>query len=303
MNGAREAALAQALGSALGSAVVSARGVAGGDINAAQRVELADGRNVFVKSQMQPPGGMFSCEARGLAWLAEARALRVPEVLAVSDGDAGAPAFLALTWIEPGARGPRWEELLGRGLAALHDAGAEGFGLPYDNWLATLPQDNRAASVPSGTPSAAPSWPRFYAERRLLPLLERIARAGHASRALQQGLERVVARIDALCGPAEPPSRLHGDLWGGNALCDARGEPVLIDPAVYGGHREVDLAMMRLFGGFSARCFAAYQEAHPLAHGHEERVALYQLYPLLAHVALFGAGYVGQLERALRSLD
>jgi len=105
-----------------------------------------------------------------------------------------------------------------------------------------------------------------------------------------------------LCGPAEPPARLHGDLWGGNALCDEHGEPVLIDPAVYGGHREIDLAMMKLFGGFGARCFAAYHEAYPLAPGHERRVALYQLYPLLAHVCLFGGGYVAQVERALQTL-
>jgi fructosamine-3-kinase len=284
--------LHEALGRALGSSVVSASSVSGGDINAASQVALADGRRVFVKTQARSYPGMFSCEAEGLAWLGEAHALRVPEVLAVSDGQSGAPAFLALEWIEPGTRGPRWEEQLGRGLAALHDAGADGFGLPYDNWLATLPQSN----------ATRPSWASFYAEQRLLPLLERVARQGHASRSVQQGVERVVASLDALCGPSEPPSRLHGDLWGGNALCDARGEPVLIDPAVYGGHREVDLAMMRLFGGFSARCFSAYDEAHPLAPGHERRVALYQLYPLLAHVALFGSGYVGQLERALREL-
>jgi fructosamine-3-kinase len=284
--------LEAALERALGSAVVGTRGVSGGDVNRAERVELADGRSVFVKTQRRAAAGMFSCEARGLSWLAEPRALRVPEVLAASDGEGGAPAFLALEWIEPGKRGARWDEALGRGLAALHATGAASFGLPYDNWLATLAQPN----------AALPTWPRFYAERRLLPLLERIARDGHASRTVRQGIERVVGRIDALCGPAEPPSRLHGDLWGGNALCDARGEPVLIDPAVYGGHREVDLAMMRLFGGFSARCFAAYAEAYPLADGHAQRVALYQLYPLLAHVALFGAGYVGQLERALSAL-
>lgn len=289
---ALDGALGSALGTALGSKLVSARGLSGGDVNAASQVALADGRRVFVKTQARSFAGMFGREAQGLAWLAEARALRVPEVLAVSDGEGGAPAFLALEWIEPGARGPRWHEQLGRGLARLHAAGAEGFGLPYDNWLATLPQAN----------AALPSWPRFYAERRLVPLLARIARQGHVSRAVQRGIERVVAKADALCGPPEPPSRLHGDLWGGNALCDAGGEPVLIDPAVYGGHREVDLAMMRLFGGFSPRCFAAYEETHPLAPGHEQRVALYQLYPLLAHVALFGAGYVGQLERALGRL-
>ena len=89
---------------------------------------------------------------------------------------------------------------------------------------------------------------------------------------MRAGIERVCARLPELCGPPEPPARLHGDLWGGNAIANERGEPVLIDPAVYGGHREIDLAMMRLFGGFGARCFAAYDEAYPLAPGHEERV-------------------------------
>ena len=116
------------------------------------------------------------------------------------------------------------------------------------------------------------------------------------------GFESVFARIDALVGPPEPPARLHGDLWGGNVLSDERGLPVLVDPAPYGGSREVDLAMMRLFGGFSAGVFAAYEDVFPLAPGHEERVALWQLYPLLVHVNLFAGSYVASLERTLRTL-
>ena len=119
---------------------------------------------------------------------------------------------------------------------------------------------------------------------------------------MTRGIERVVARLPALCGPAEPPARLHGDLWSGNRMHDAKGAPVLVDPAVYGGHREIDLAMMRLFGGFDARVFDAYHEAWPLAPGHEERVPLYQLLPLLAHVVLFGAGYVSGVESALTAI-
>jgi fructosamine-3-kinase len=103
-----------------------------------------------------------------------------------------------------------------------------------------------------------------------------------------------------LLGPAEPPARLHGDLWGGNLHVDAMGAPCLIDPAVYGGHREMDLAMMRLFGGFSERVFSAYSEAFPLAPGHAERVSLYQVYPLLVHLNLFGGGYAAQVESVLR---
>ncbi|HEY8923631.1 MAG TPA: fructosamine kinase family protein, partial [Polyangia bacterium] len=126
--------------------------------------------------------------------------------------------------------------------------------------------------------------------------------AGVAPASLGRQLDRLCARLDTLVGPPEPPARLHGDLWGGNSMVDERGSPSLIDPAVYGGHREVDLAMMRLFGGFGPRVFDAYDESYPLADGHEERVALYQLYPLLVHVNLFGGSYVGAVSSALAGL-
>jgi fructosamine-3-kinase len=119
---------------------------------------------------------------------------------------------------------------------------------------------------------------------------------------MRRDFERLLAQLEDLCGPAEAPARLHGDLWGGNLMTDDLGEPCLIDPAVYGGHREIDLAMMKLFGGFGSRVFAAYKEAWPLADGYRERVALYQLYPLMVHVNLFGGGYVGQVEALLGQL-
>lgn len=260
--------------------------LAGGDINEALRVRLADGRAVFVKTHRAPPAGMYAAEAEGLAWLGAAGALRVPEVLAVSE------RFLALALIEPGRPARDHDERLGRGLAALHRFGADGFGLSRDNFIGSLPQDNRAE----------PDWPTFYARRRLGAQLRKAVDAGRASAAMRRGMEALIARIDAVVGPAEPPSRLHGDLWGGNAHVAEDGSPVLIDPAVYGGHREVDLAMMRLFGGFSPRVFDAYDEAWPLEPGWRERVPLYQLYPLMVHVNLFGGSYVGSVERALRAL-
>lgn len=288
-----DAALRSALARHLGADVRDARGVSGGDINAAWRVTLRDGRTVFVKHHAgRPPRGIFGCEARGLDWLREAGALRVPEVAAVSDGRDGRPAFLALEWIEGTARAPDHDEALGRGLAALHRAGAPAFGLDHDNFIALLRQDNRAAA----------SWPEFYATRRLEPQLRMASERGRASHAMRRGFERLFARIADVCGPAEPPSRLHGDLWGGNAMTDERGAPVLMDPAVYAGHREIDLAMMRLFGGFGARVFAAYEESWPLAPGHQARVALYQLYPLMVHVNLFGGSYAAQVERSLATL-
>lgn len=282
-------ALRAALERQLGDAVRDARALAGGDINDAYRVTLASGRALFVKTQQRPLPRMFECEAAGLRWLAAAGAVRTPEVIAFRDE---APAYLALELISPAARNPRHDEQLGRGLAALHRAGAPGFGLDHDNYIATLPQPNR--------PARAAGWPGFYAERRLEPLFARAVDAGLIGGSARADFARLLARLPELCGPEEPPARLHGDLWGGNAIADERGQPVLIDPAVYGGQREIDLAMMQLFGGFGARCFAAYDEAYPRAPGHEERVPLYQLYPLLVHVNLFGAGYVAGVERVLR---
>jgi len=176
--------------------------------------------------------------------------------------------------------------------AALHRTGAPGFGLDHDNFIGRLPQSNRPA----------PDWGTFYRRERLEPQHRRARDAGVAPASLGRQLDRLYARLDALVGPPEPPARLHGDLWGGNLMGDDRGAPCLIDPAVYGGHREIDLAMMRLFGGFGPRVFAAYAESYPLAAGHEERIALYQLYPLLVHVNLFGGSYVGAVESALETL-
>jgi fructosamine-3-kinase len=284
------AALRARLGELLGSAVTSCRSVAGGDIGESSVVELADGECLFAKCYPGAAPGMASAEARGLAWLAEAGALPTPRVRAHGEAREGRPPFLALEWIETGAPRGDHDERLGQGLAALHRAGAEGFGFAADNFIGRLPQSNRSHA----------SWASFYAEERLGAQLRMARKAGRLPERVARALEALIEELPSLCGPEEPAARLHGDLWGGNALADATGRPYLIDPAVYGGHREVDLAMMRLFGGFSERVFAAYDEAWPLAPGHRERVDLYQLYPLLVHVNLFGGSYVGSLEAAIR---
>ena len=268
---------------ALGSAIRSSCAVSGGDINSAHEMTLADGRVVFVKSNFLAAPPMFAAEARGLAWLAQARVLRVPEVLAVGE------TFLVLERISPARRRPDFDERLGRALAALHRFGAPGFGLDHDNFIGRLPQCN----------APAPTWPDFYRSRRLEPQLRLARDAGLCSSAMARGFDRLFAVLDERVGPAEPVARLHGDLWGGNVIGDATGVACLIDPAVYGGHREVDLAMMSLFGGFGHHVFSAYEEAWPLSPGHEDRVPLYQLYFLMVHVNLFGGSYVAQAERAL----
>lgn len=272
---------------ALGAPVRKVRRLSGGDINDAFEVELAGGRRVFVKTNRDAPAAMFPAEARGLAWLAEAQALRLPRVLAVSSAEGA--AFLALELLSPGVRRPRFDEELGRGLAALHRHGAPNFGLDHDNFIGSLPQSNRTHE----------RWVDFFREERLLPQLRLAERGGRAGGALLRAFERLFGKLPALLGPPEPPARLHGDLWGGNLHVDGAGAPCLIDPAACGGHREVDLAMMRLFGGFGERVFSAYAESYPLAPEHAERVPLYQLYPLLVHVNLFGGGYVRSVEAVL----
>jgi fructosamine-3-kinase len=277
------AELVSRVGAAVGDAVVDAEPISGGDINEAYALRLRDGRRVFMKTNARAAPGMFEAEAHGLAWLAEAGALRVPTVLAVE------PRFLVLELLEAGRRVADFDERLGRGLAALHRASPGSFGLDADNFIGSLPQSNTTHAT----------WPEFLRVERFEPLVREVIDRRRAPAAWARRFERLYARLAELTGPPEPPARLHGDLWGGNLHADERGEPVILDPAVYGGHREVDLAMMRLFGGFGARVFAAYEEAWPLAPGAAERVALYQLYPLLVHVSLFGGGYVGSVESAL----
>jgi fructosamine-3-kinase len=282
-------ALAEALQRALGVAVGGSSPISGGDINDACALRLEDGRRFFLKSNVRAPASMFPAEARGLGWLAEARALRVPEVVAVSAGIEGEPSYLVLELLESGRRQRDFDERLGRGLARLHRHGAPCFGLEHDNFIGSLPQQNRAHET----------WPEFLWLERLEPQLALAVQSGRASSRLRAGFERLSARLSELVGPPEPPARLHGDLWGGNLHVDEQGAPVLIDPAVYGGHREVDLAMMRLFGGFGEAVFRAYEAEHPLAAGHAERVGLYQLYPLMVHVNLFGGSYAQSVEHGL----
>lgn len=282
-------ALRDAVARKLGRQVASSSPLSGGDINAAFRVELSDGQRIFVKSHPRAPDTMFGAEARGLRWLRDAEALRIPEVLAVSESGDPGPRFLALEYIEPQPQGRGFDESLGQGLARLHRSGAPSFGLDHDNFIGSLEQVNEDRAT----------WSAFYREQRLEAQLRRATDRGLLDSRLRGDFDRLFGCLESLLGPTEMPSRLHGDLWGGNLHTGDRGEPCLIDPAVYGGHREVDLAMMRLFGGFGRRVFDAYAEAWPLAPGAEGRVPLYQLYPLLVHVNLFGGGYVGTLGSAL----
>ena len=269
------------MAAACGRAVSGLRRVGGGDINDAFLASLDGGGRAFVKTRADAPPGEYEGEAAALRWLGEPGALGVPEVLGASDD------VLVLEWLDEGPAGD--EADLGRGLAIVHAAGAAAFGgaQPLRIGPLELPND------------PLPDWPSFYAERRLRPLAARARDRGALSAAGARAVEDVCDRIAEPAGPPEPPARLHGDLWSGNVLWSG-GRPYVIDPIAYGGHREVDLAMLRLFGSPGPRLLAAYEDVAPLAGGHEDRVPLYQLFPLLVHAVLFGGGYGASAERAAR---
>lgn len=282
--------LRRAVGVALGAVVSSAATVHGGDVAAAFVMDLADGRRVFAKTHPSPPPGFFSTEAAGLRWLREPEVVAVPEVLAVSDGDDATPAHLVLEWIDVATSKASTEIDLGQALAAVHRAAPDHFG-----------REDRRTTGSRGLPNEpCHTWAEFYATQRMAPLARLARDDGALAEQAIAGLERLDAdRLLDLGGPTEPPARLHGDLWAGNRLVDREGRSWLIDPAAHGGHREFDLAMMRLFGGFGADCFAAYDEAHPLATGWQDRVLLHQIAPLVVHAIKFGGGYVGSATDAI----
>jgi fructosamine-3-kinase len=279
-----DADLRAVLADVLGATIVDARPVHGGDVAVAYAVDLDDGRRVFAKTHPAAPPGFFVTEATGLTWLREAGALPVPEVLACSDAH---PNHLVLEWIVEGHRGASTESDLGEGLAALHRAGAPSFG-----------REDRRSTGSRGLPNEpCATWAEFYATNRLLPLA-RLARDGRAlAEPAITALERLADDLDRF-ETGEPPARLHGDLWAGNRLVDEHGRSWLVDPAAHGGHREFDLAMMRLFGGFGPDCFAAYIARFPLHDGWEERVALHQIAPLVVHAIKFGGSYVAAATTA-----
>ena len=267
------------------------RPVSGGCINDGVRV-VTTGGDYFLKWNAHEGHRFFEVEADGLAALAATGTVRTPTVAARGGEDDEIP-WLLLGWIDEGRPNDVSWRRLGRELAALHrcEAASARYGWHCDNVIGSLPQPNTPAD----------DWGDFWARLRIRPLARELLTRGAISQRQVSVIERAADRAVHLLGPAslsDGPSLLHGDLWSGNVLFAHGGQPVLIDPAVYVGHREVDLAMCRLFGGFPPHFYESYTEAWPLLPGHRRRVAIYQLYPLLVHARLFGGGYVASAVRA-----
>ena len=272
----------------LQSPVVSLQPIGGGDINEAFKVTVANGETYFIKTHPSSPPGFFAKEAAGLKRLARTQTVSIPAVISAVEEENF--SCLILEWITSGPASSRSSISFGQDLAKLHRVSSDTFGLEEDNYLGTLPQPNLPTK----------DWVEFYRDRRLNPLLQRAHQRGMLPLNILRESDLLLTNLSTILGPMEKPSLLHGDLWGGNQMVDKAGTSWLIDPAVYFGNREIDVAMMRLFGGFTHEVFEAYHATYPLSPGWEERIDIYQLYPMLVHLNLFGTSYLGSVERILR---
>ena len=230
---------------------------------------------------------LFLSEKRGLQLLARQNIVNTPTV--IDHFEADGYQFLLLQWVPEGERTERFWKKFGEQLAALHRVSHPHHGLNETNYMGSVPQQN--------TPNQL--WCEFFAAERLSPLIKRCTEKGQLTKTQVVMFEKLQKKLSSIF-EEEPPSLLHGDLWSGNFMCDADSEPVLIDPAVYFGHRSVDLAMTTLFGGFQKPFYEAYHFHFPLPANHPEQWAVCNLYPLLIHLYLFGRGYLPQIERTLK---
>ncbi len=268
--------------------------VGGGCIARTCRVETG-AEAYFLKWERSDVARTFPAEAAGLEALrAAAGPLVVPEVIAAQGETPGAPGFLLMRWIPSGRRRKGFWTTFGEGLATLHrhttDRTADRYGFAADNFIGSSPQANDWRA----------DWPDFFRTQRLAPQVRLARDRDRWTARWDGGLEILYDRLPDLL-PARPEaSVLHGDLWSGNVMVSVVGDPVLIDPAAYYGHREADLAMTELFGGFRPAFYGAYRSAWPLEPGYEERREVYNLYHLINHLNLFGRSYAPQVERILQ---
>ena len=262
--------------------------VSGGDINDAYRLTLEDGTRVFMKANRLVGLDFFRAEADGLAAIRATDAIRVPSVIAAGK-DNRFGAFLLMEWVEPAPKCRDFWETFGHSLAAMHRAPADRFGWEKDNFIGASPQVNAPRD----------SWVDFFRDCRLAP---QFRRAEHwLDAAARKRAARLLDHLEDFLIEPDRPSLLHGDLWSGNYITGSDGQAWLIDPAVYVGHAEADLAMTELFGGFAPSFYAAYREVNPIQPEYARRRDLYNLYHLLNHLNLFGGGYLSAVMRVLNA--
>ena len=272
--------------------VISRRPVSGGDINRAYSLELSDGSRVFMKANRRENIGFFRAEAEGLSAIKVTETVRSPEVLGIGAGKM--ESFLLLEHIPSGRGNRASSEELGTGLALMHMAETGRFvkgglfGFTGNNYI--------GAGVQINTPKE--SWKDFFIQCRLAPQLERAA--SYFSRDESKQIDAFLGRADRYLAEPDHPSLLHGDLWGGNYMVDKEGHPWLIDPAVYVGHAEADLAMTELFGGFDRTFYDAYRSTAGIDPDYRDRKDIYNLYHLLNHLNLFGGGYLYSVQSIIR---
>ena len=274
----------------LGQNIIDVKPVSGGDINDARLLTTQGGQLFFVKiNSGEKAFTMFQTEARGLELLRREApgSLYIPQVLACEP--AGDSAFLLLEFISGGTPSSGFWAVFGRSLARMHQQSREQFGLDHANFIGRLPQPN----------NFQPDWPTFYTRERLLPQGKLAYEKNLLGLQDMQQLEGLCKKLPEYY-PTEPPALIHGDLWNGNYLVHRQGQPVLIDPAVSYSHREMDLAMTKLFGGFPQEFYDTYQEAYPLVPGWQDRLPLGQLYYLLVHLNMFGNSYLPAVKRIIK---
>ncbi len=273
---------------ATGEKILSLTSVSGGSISTALKAQLSSEKEIFIKVSPQY-SDMFMKEANGLRELQKANAVRTPTVF-YADKD-----ILILEFVAPSLTYNRKKffENFGRRFAALHCCTDSHFGFYENNYIGSTPQINAQML----------SWKDFFVQHRLEFQFRLSEKNGFADKEFSRLASRLISQIDSLIpNDGEPPALLHGDLWSGNFLADESGNPVIIDPAIYYGHREADIAMTMLFGGFDEIFYFAYNEVFPLHTGWKRRMELYKLYHLLNHLNLFGTGYYSQVISTMRSL-
>ncbi|MGM0505560.1 MAG: fructosamine kinase family protein [Bacteroidota bacterium] len=285
-------ALHQRLERTLGHHIQSFTPVHGGDIHQALRLDTPEGP-LFLKWSQSPLPSIFEREASGLQYLREAvHPARIPTVHAWANPDENRPGYLLLDFLETIPFHEKGMESLGETIAQLHGNTRKRFGLAEDNFIGTLAQSNRDSD----------DWIRFFREERIEPQIKLALNSGRLRNADRDAWNRIAAKLENLLPPSQP-SLLHGDLWSGNVLCCRDGTPALIDPAVYYGNPEIEIAFTKLFGGFSDTFYRSYFSVRPEEPGFQERIPIYQLYPLLVHTNLFGGHYVQRVQQILSRYD